>query len=216
MFDPITIIAGWLGIDPASLLALIPIFVIIFNTIARLIPDDSTGFLGVVEKIAKVLGVYVSNRVSSGMSLNDIAKSAANVIPEIRFEAEQKDVKEIGETNFENQGRDKFVPPEFRNLLMIPFLAFSFLLFAGCATTSPAATALEISKTICYNREALQFVLNQVKPNPTAEKVQPLLDYLHLYCPMFFSQVDPELFERTLTIERANASLERSMQYAAR
>jgi hypothetical protein len=71
--DIIPLIAGWLHIDPASLLLYLGALVTIANVVARLIPNDATGALGVIRKVAAVIGVYVSSRVTSGTSVNDVA-----------------------------------------------------------------------------------------------------------------------------------------------
>ena len=72
MIDPITLIAMWLQMDPAVLLATIPIVVIVCNFVARLIPDDAVGVLGFVRKLAKFFGLYLSNRVTKGVTVNDV------------------------------------------------------------------------------------------------------------------------------------------------
>lgn len=72
----IALIADFLGVEPEVIVALLPTLVFIFNLLARLIPDDSKGPLGVLNKIFKVLGLYVSNRVSKGISVETVAKIA--------------------------------------------------------------------------------------------------------------------------------------------
>lgn len=71
----IPLIAMRLGVEPEVLIALLPTLVFLFNLISRLIPDDSTGALGVLNKVFKVLGLYVSNRVSKGVSMAAVAKT---------------------------------------------------------------------------------------------------------------------------------------------
>lgn len=73
-------IAQMLGLDPATLLLLVGVIVAVGNLLGRLIPDDATGVLGIVRKISKFVGLYASNRVSSGLSVNQVARQ---VLPEV-------------------------------------------------------------------------------------------------------------------------------------
>ena len=75
MIDQIMLaICQKLGIDPIAMASLIPLVVIVCNMTGRAIPDTATGFLGVVRKVAKVIGLYVSNRIDSGVSVNTAAR----------------------------------------------------------------------------------------------------------------------------------------------
>lgn len=82
MDDPFTImfhLASRYGIDPITMLAILGLVVALSNVIGRLIPDDAVGTLGFIRKVAKAIGLYVSNRVSSGVSVNQVAKAAIGV-----------------------------------------------------------------------------------------------------------------------------------------
>lgn len=68
-------IASQFGLNPASLVLLIGTIVSVSQLIGKLILDDATGWLATVRKVAKVLGLYVSNRVSAGISVGDVAAS---------------------------------------------------------------------------------------------------------------------------------------------
>ena len=78
--DLIPPLAQWLGVEPATLLLFIGIAVAIANLLGRLIPDDATGFLGVVRKLSKVIGLYTSNRIASGITVNEVAKTTMPII----------------------------------------------------------------------------------------------------------------------------------------
>lgn len=71
-------IFGWLGLDGSSALALILLISMISNLLYRLIPDDAEGFLGQIKPILRVVGLYASNRISHGVTVNDVAKEAIN------------------------------------------------------------------------------------------------------------------------------------------
>lgn len=79
LFQVLTLIAAKLGLDVVTLVGLLPLIVLGSNIVGRLIPDDKTGVLGFVRKIAKVGGLYVSNRISSGIKVNDVVKVAAGL-----------------------------------------------------------------------------------------------------------------------------------------
>lgn len=66
-----------LGMDPATLAAVVFVVYAVCQLIGRLIPDDATGVLGVIRKICKVFGLYVSNRITRGVSVNDVAREQA-------------------------------------------------------------------------------------------------------------------------------------------
>jgi hypothetical protein len=70
-------LSGVLGVDPATFLLILGVIVSVCNLAGRLIPDDAVGSLGVARKVLKVLGLYLSNRVASGVSVNDTARAVA-------------------------------------------------------------------------------------------------------------------------------------------
>lgn len=61
-------------LDEPTLLATFAALSIVARLIGNLIPDDEVGWRGTVRKVAKVLGLYVSNRITAGVSTNDVAK----------------------------------------------------------------------------------------------------------------------------------------------
>lgn len=79
----IYLIAQFFGVRPEVIVALIPTIVFIFNFLARVIPDDSTGFLGFARRACVVLGLYASNRVTSGITVNDLANYTKDEIVKV-------------------------------------------------------------------------------------------------------------------------------------
>jgi hypothetical protein len=71
-------IATALGIEPESLAMITLVVVLAARALGNRIPDDATGFPGIVRKVAKVVGVYVPNRITSGANVNDIARAELN------------------------------------------------------------------------------------------------------------------------------------------
>lgn len=74
-------LAGALGVHPSTLVLLLGVFVAVSNLVGKLIPDDATGTLGVVRKLAKVGGLYVSTHITDGVTVNDTAKVVAGLQP---------------------------------------------------------------------------------------------------------------------------------------
>lgn len=79
--DLIPMIATEFGIAPSSLLFYLAIVTTLANVTARLIPNDAVGWRGTVRTLASVLGVYVSSRVSRGVTVNDVAAAALTTPP---------------------------------------------------------------------------------------------------------------------------------------
>ena len=78
MEELVLMAAAALGISPVTLIMMIPLIVGLSNVITRLIPDDATGILKVVRILTKIIGIYAANRVTSGISVNDVAKTFAD------------------------------------------------------------------------------------------------------------------------------------------
>jgi len=84
LLDPTTIlptIAGMLHVQPSTLLFWFFVLNVGGRALARRIPDDATGFWGFVRQSAKILGVEVQSRVTSGVTINDVAKQAMTTQP---------------------------------------------------------------------------------------------------------------------------------------
>ncbi len=69
---------GLLGIQGVTVMAFLAVLSVVSQMIGKLIPDDATGVLGIIRKITKVLGLYVSNRIETGVSVNDAARAAVH------------------------------------------------------------------------------------------------------------------------------------------
>lgn len=117
--DPWDPIFAWLGIEGSAVVATFAMASIISNFLYRLIPDDSVGWKAVAKSIFKVVGLYTSNRITSGVTVNDIAKEIAKEpigdINRAREVAERVDerIEEVVESapvpafpGLRNRGRD--------------------------------------------------------------------------------------------------------------
>lgn len=156
MDDPLTYLAVALGINPALLAVAIPIAIVLFNLLGRAIPDDAVGFLGLVRRVAKVLGLYLSNRVASGVSVNNVAKVAAGLkdVDEVAGLIGSKlDVGEpvtqgiAGITRGPGGQFTKTQSPWFVTLILFGLIAMLFSL-GGCANKDIITTVCSRSITI--------------------------------------------------------------------
>lgn len=68
-------LAGFLNLEPETVLFYMILIATICNVVARLIPDDRTGFLGAVRDVCKFFGVYVQNRITTGQTVTSVARS---------------------------------------------------------------------------------------------------------------------------------------------
>jgi hypothetical protein len=71
-------IAAQLGLTGVTLFVILLVTSKVCNLVARLIPEDATGFKAIIRKVCKVVGLYVSSRVSSGVSVQDVAQGFVN------------------------------------------------------------------------------------------------------------------------------------------
>jgi hypothetical protein len=69
------------GLEGTTLLAVLAVLSVACRLIGKAIPDDATGFLAIVRKVTKVLGLYISNRLTSNVSTNDAARSMVGIPP---------------------------------------------------------------------------------------------------------------------------------------
>ena len=74
-------LANLLGLQPSTLVLLILIITTAARAIGRIIPDDATGAMAVLRRICSVIGVDVSSRITSGVSMADISRAAYKTPP---------------------------------------------------------------------------------------------------------------------------------------
>lgn len=67
-------VAQLLNIQPATALLLALLISGVGNITGRLIPDDKTGILGAVRDVSKLIGLYVANRVTAGVTTTDVSR----------------------------------------------------------------------------------------------------------------------------------------------
>jgi len=90
-------IAKAIGISPTTLLLLVMIITTAAKAAARRIPDTATGWLGVVRRVCKVVGVQVNSQIAPGITMNDIAKASLAVPRIAENVVTKKDDEELQE-----------------------------------------------------------------------------------------------------------------------
>jgi len=111
MDDLIDAAAQALGLDSTGLIVALVVTSMVSQLVARLIPDDSTGWKGTVRSIASVVGLYASSRVTKGITVRDVVKEVAKVekIPEVAERVDER-VEEAVDV-LELEANQRFKPP---------------------------------------------------------------------------------------------------------
>jgi hypothetical protein len=65
-----------LGINPSTLVLLLFIANVAARAATRSIPNDATGFWAFVRQICAIIGVEVSSKITSGVSVADVAAAS--------------------------------------------------------------------------------------------------------------------------------------------
>ena len=104
-----------LGMEGTSLLTVFIFVSMLSQLAARLIPDDSTGWLATLKKVCSVIGLYASNRVSSGITVNDIVKEVGKVQQDVYKPEVQERVDERIEEGVASNAEDTLdLTPDMR------------------------------------------------------------------------------------------------------
>lgn len=129
------ILLAWLeqttGIESASWVFFFTLAVMICNFISRKIPDDATGFLGFLNAVTKLIGLYTSNKVSSGVTVNDVAKATVQEVPKV---AKSVIEDRIAESVQPLVSRDP-ATGKFKRLLPVILVCFLVIPFLSACTT---------------------------------------------------------------------------------
>lgn len=179
MDDIINSLAALFGAEPATIAALIPLFILACNVIARLIPDDATGWLGFANKLFKFLGAQVSNRVASGVTVNDVVAVVAKAdVPARESDGKFSSVGAILDkidslhAIKKRQREEGFITGfflTFKPVLALGALCALMILLAGCTTIQAA------KEITCSNRQTIR---------DAAELTLKAVDKLDQVCPI--------------------------------
>ena len=78
----VDLLPGLVGLDVETFYIILVALVTVCNLLGRIIPDSATGVLGVIRKIAKVVGLYLGNRVTPNVSTNTVGRAIAATVPD--------------------------------------------------------------------------------------------------------------------------------------
>ena len=92
MEELIPFIPGLIGVDTEAFYLYLGLLITISNLVGRYIPDSATGPLGIVRKVAKVLGLYLGNRISPAVNANDVARAVVATVPDETILESAKDL----------------------------------------------------------------------------------------------------------------------------
>jgi hypothetical protein len=96
----ILLIPNLLGIDPGQFALWLVVIVTVANVVSKLIPESATGWLGVVRKIASIVGIALANRITPNVSSKDISKAIAAGIPDSTVKEAADKLQEAVNTGF--------------------------------------------------------------------------------------------------------------------
>jgi hypothetical protein len=152
-------IAGQFGVQPTTLFIILSIIVTGSNMLSRIIPDDAVGFLATVRKVATVIGLYVPNRVSAGVTVMDAAKIVVSgmakdpVMNQIAEEAEAATARSFFPPQQVEPEQDGSSGETLRSHWMIAVVIFVAVMLSGCMTIP--STAAGATQAVCAHREAI-------------------------------------------------------------
>lgn len=93
-------IPNLLGLDPQAFTFYLIVIVTVSNVVSKVIPESATGALGVVRKIASILGVALANRITPTITSKDISKAVAAGIPDEKVKEAAEALPEAVATGF--------------------------------------------------------------------------------------------------------------------
>jgi hypothetical protein len=169
MDSVVNYVAGALGISPVTLVLLLGTVVAVCNLVGKLIPDDATGTLGLVRKVCKVLGLYISSRITSGVTVNDTARVVAGVSPKSSLGSSGSVLRS----------------PELVGLAAI-FLGIAALFATGCTPLQLESA----TSAVCQSVPLAQNALNSATQTGRVALAQRILDRVNTACPGILLALD--------------------------
>lgn len=173
-------LAAFFNVDPATILLLVTIFVALCNLAGRIIPDDATGVLGTVRKVCKLIGLYASNRVTKGVSVNAVA----NVLLDSKVTERGEGGKFVATKTVEEAASN------LKSHWLAGVAAIGLALMLGGCTTAQMSRVNSIANSVCQSAPAAQAVLDQFADSGETAKAQKFLDALHVACPLLLIYLD--------------------------
>lgn len=162
-------VAGLLGISPITFVLLLGVVVAVCNLVGKLIPDDATGALGVLRQVCKVLGLYISTRITTGVSVNDTARVVAGIQPKSTVTGSSSTVRS----------------PAFVGVLAV-LLGIASLFTTGCTPLQLESA----TSAICQSVPLAQNALDSATQTGRVALAQRILDRVNSACPGILLALD--------------------------
>jgi hypothetical protein len=74
----IPVISRLFDVDPSTVMVVLWMLVTGCNVASRLIPADTSGFLGGVRRVSSIIGIHVVDRIKPGVSIIQVATAVAD------------------------------------------------------------------------------------------------------------------------------------------
>jgi hypothetical protein len=162
----LTTVAGALGISPLTLVLLLGVVVAVCNLVGKLIPDDATGTLGLVRKVCKVLGLYISTRITDGVTVNDTARVVAGIQPK---------------STVTNPPNSSARSPAFVGFAAV-LLGIATMFLGGCAAATLAGVN-QAANLVCTSAPIAQALYNSAVATGDGDRINKVLSDLQASCP---------------------------------
>jgi hypothetical protein len=181
IFDSLVMyLTNQLGLSGTTLLAVLATTSLVARLVGKAIPDDKTGFVGFVRDACKVIGLYISNRIESGVSVSKVAKVVADSKMQVRGEGG----KFKSETVVDAARKLQSPWPTSLATFMIVTICFGFL--TGCTITQRAVFV----DAICHNVGYAQQLLDSAADSRNKARAQLVLGVIEANCPLLVERLD--------------------------
>lgn len=150
--------------------------VILCNLLGRLIPDDKEGWVGMLRKIFKTVGLYASNRLVGKVSVD---QAACVALDKVRVDAASGTIATKAEASRTKRAATK--AGNKTSSLGIFLAAGLSLLLMGCV--SPSQTIRNVTQRVCQNVDVATVIVDQLKESERRETLLLVLDFMHEHCP---------------------------------
>lgn len=169
------------GLDSTKLVLVVMLASMLARFFGPLIPDDSVGFWGFLRKVLNIVGLYSSNRITSGVSVNDVVKVVANSTTTVRDESG----KFTGQTVADAA---KTVSSHWAATLLA--MAMIGMLVLGGCTTAQTQRLGQIGVAVCNNVPLAQALLDNAADSKRKATAQKVFDDLKIACPLLLPQLN--------------------------
>lgn len=187
MNEIVSNVAGSLGLAPATMAILMIVILMACDKIAKAIPDDSTGWRKMVKLIARIIAVDVSNKLTAGTSIRDVAKIVLET-PAVQAQLEVPPDTQQGTLDLTDAERiRKFPPPGSGTLGVILAMAIMIPLLSGCAALGSVGTGARVA---CQNRDAALALVLALGNDKSSEYAIRVYRYVNAICPVLVDDIN--------------------------